>query len=165
MATPPVFDSTAAASYVEWTRQVDATALDSAANDTDRTSVIEDGLQQTLSKLTADWGSDWSAWNYGRGNPSALPHMFIPDFDLAPVERPGGFGTVNATGANFRRIIDLSNLDNSVATNAPGQSAQPGSPFYGDLAERLGNGEYFPFLFTRGAIEEVVAHRLMLNPE
>ncbi len=158
-------DSTAAAIYVEWTRQVDATALDSAANDTDRTSVIEDGLQQTLSKLTADWGSDWSAWNYGRGNPSALPHMFIPDFDLAPVERPGGFGTVNATGANFRRIIDLSNLDNSVATNAPGQSAQPGSPFYGDLAERLGNGEYFPFLFTRGAIEEVVAHRLMLNPE
>ncbi len=158
-------DSTAAAIYVEWTRQVDATALDSAANDTDRTSVIEDGLQQTLSKLTADWGSDWSAWNYGRGNPSALPHMFIPDFDLAPVERPGGFGTVNATGANFRRIIDLSNLDNSVATNAPGQSAQPGSPFYGDLAERLGNGEYFPFLFTRGAIEEAVAHRLMLNPE
>jgi len=158
-------DSTAAAIYVEWTRQVDATALDSAANDTDRTSVIEDGLQQTLSKLTAEWGSDWSAWNYGRGNPSALPHMFIPDFDLAPVERPGGFGTVNATGANFRRIIDLSNLDNSVAANAPGQSAQPGSPFYGDLAERLGNGEYFPFLFTRGAIEEVVAHRLMLNPE
>ena len=91
--------------------------------------------------------------------------MFIPDFDLPTVERPGGFGSVNATGANFRRIIDLSNLDNSVATNAPGQSAQPGSPFYGDLADRLGNGEYFPFLFTREAIEEVVSHRLMLQPE
>ncbi|MDP6414803.1 MAG: penicillin acylase family protein, partial [Gammaproteobacteria bacterium] len=75
------------------------------------------------------------------------------------------FGTVNATGANFRRIIDLSNLDNSVATNAPGQSAQPSSPFYGDLAEHLGNGEYFPFLFTRGAIEEVVEYRLVLRPE
>jgi penicillin amidase len=158
-------DSTAAAIYVEWTRHVDAAALDTAANDNQRRSVIEDGLQQTLSSLTADWGSDWSGWTYGRGNPSALPHMFIPDFDLAPVERPGGFGTVNATGANFRRIIDLSNLDNSVATNAPGQSAQPGSPFYGDLAEHLGSGEYFPFLFTRGAIEEVVAHRLMLRPE
>ena len=91
--------------------------------------------------------------------------MFIPDFDLTAVERPGGFGTINATGANFRRIIDLSNLDNSVATNAPGQSAQPGSPFYGDLAGHLGNGEYFPFLFTREAIEEVVAHRLTLQPE
>jgi penicillin amidase len=157
-------DSTAAAIYVEWTRQVDAAALDTATTDNQRHSIIEDGLQQTLSRLTSDWGSDWSGWTYGRGNPSALPHMFIPDFDLAPVERPGGFGTVNATGANFRRIIDLSNLDNSVATNAPGQSAQPGSPFYGDLVEHLGNGEYFPFLFTRGAIEEVVEHRLMLKP-
>ena len=90
--------------------------------------------------------------------------MFIPDFDLAAVERPGGFGTVNATGANFRRIIDLSDLDRSVATNAPGQSAQPGSPFYDNLTDYLGNGEYFPFLFTREAIEEKAAHRLTLRP-
>ena len=60
--------------------------------------------------------------------------MFVPAFGLPPVERPGGFNTVNATGANFRRIIDLSNVDNSVATNAPGQSAQPGSPYYGNTA-------------------------------
>ncbi len=90
--------------------------------------------------------------------------MFIPDFDLPAVERPGGFGTVNATGANFRRIIDLADLDRSVATNAPGQSAQPGSPFYDNLADFLGNGEYFPFLFSREAVEEAVAHRLTMQP-
>jgi penicillin amidase len=158
-------ESTAAAIWVEWTRQVGADAQDAATPLVQRRGLIEDGLEKMVEKLTADWGADWAGWNYGRGNPSALPHMFIPDFDLAPVERPGGFGTVNATGANFRRIIDLSNLDNSVATNAPGQSAQPGSPFYGDLAEHLGNGEYFPFLFTREAIEEVVEYRLVLRPE
>ena len=158
-------ESTAAAIYVEWTRQADDAAEDAATPQAQRRALIEDGLEKTVAKLTTDWGTDWAGWTYGRGNPSALSHMFIPDFDLAPVERPGGFGTVNATGANFRRIIDLSNLDNSVATNAPGQSAQPGSPFYGDLTEHLGNGEYFPFLFTREAIEEVVAHRLMLQPE
>ncbi|HJO10630.1 MAG: penicillin acylase family protein [Gammaproteobacteria bacterium] len=158
-------ESTAAAIYVEWTRQSDAGARDAATPQDQRRALIQDGLAQTLAKLTEDWGDDWAEWTYGRGNPSALPHMFIPDFDLPTVERPGGFGSVNATGANFRRIIDLSNLDNSVATNAPGQSAQPGSPFYGDLADRLGNGEYFPFLFTREAIEEVVSHRLMLQPE
>ena len=48
--------------------------------------------------------------------------------------------------------------------NAPGQSAQPGSPFYDNLTDYLGNGEYFPFLFTREAIEEKVAHRLTLRP-
>ena len=84
--------------------------------------------------------------------------------DLPTVERPGGFGSVNATGANFRRIIDLSNIDNSVASNAPGQSAQPGSPFYGNLAEALGNGEYFPLLFSRDQVEGQAAHRLTLNP-
>ena len=52
----------------------------------------------------------------------------------------------------------------SVASNAPGQSAQPGSPYYDNLVENLGNDEYFPLLFTRGAVEERAAHRLTLRP-
>ncbi len=83
---------------------------------------------------------------------------------MPPVERPGGFNTVNATGANFRRIVDLSNPDNSVATNAPGQSAQPGSPYYGNNRERLANGEYFPMVLTRGAVDKLQTHRLTLKP-
>ena len=90
--------------------------------------------------------------------------MMASAFDLPTVERPGGFGTVNATVANFRRIIDLADLDRSVASNAPGQSAQPGSPFYGNLVENLGNGEYFPLLYTRDAVEKQAAHRLRLQP-
>jgi penicillin amidase len=91
--------------------------------------------------------------------------MFVSAFDLPTVERPGGFGTVNATGANFRRIIDLANLDRSVATNAPGQSAQPGSPFYGNLVSGLSEPDYFPLLFTRRAVEEGATHTLTLHPE
>jgi penicillin G amidase len=95
---------------------------------------------------------------------AALPHMFVPEFDLPPLERGGGFGTVNASGANFRRILDLSDLDRSVGTNAPGQSAQPGSPFYDNLTPFLGSGEYFPLLFSREAVEEGASHRLVLVP-
>ena len=157
-------ESTAAAIYVEWTRLSDSGASDAATPREQRRALIEEGLEKTVAALTEDWGADWSQWRYGRGNQSGLAHMFLPDFDLPAVERPGGFGTVNATGANFRRIIDLSNLDRSVATNAPGQSAQPGSPFYGNLIDYLGNGEYFPFLFSREAVEERVAHRLILQP-
>ena len=87
--------------------------------------------------MTKDWGADWSQWRYGRINASTLDHQFIPEYSLPAIERPGGFNTVNATGANFRRIIDLSNVDNSVWTNAPGQSGQPGSPFYGNNRELL----------------------------
>jgi penicillin amidase len=91
--------------------------------------------------------------------------MFVSAFDIPTVERPGGFGTVNARGANFRRIIDLANLDRSVATNAPGQSAQPGSPYYADAVGRLASGEYFPLLYSRRAVEEGAVHTLTLQPE
>ena len=157
-------ESTAGAIYVRWTRMSDARARNVATPSAERRALIAEGLERTLAALTEDWGADWAEWRYGRGNVSGLAHMFVSDFDLPSVERPGGFGTVNATGANFRRIIDLSDLDRSVATNAPGQSAQPGSPFYGNLREYLGNGEYFPLHFSREAVEDNVAHRLMLNP-
>ena len=87
-----------------------------------------------------------------------------PAFDLPTVERPGGFGSINATGANFRRIINFADLDLSIASNSPGQSAQPGSSFYDNLVDNLGNGEYFPLLYTRDAVEEREAHRLILQP-
>jgi penicillin amidase len=157
-------ESTAGAIYVRWTRLSDSRAQNVDTPSSERRTLIAEGLERTVAALTEDWGADWAEWRYGRGNESRLAHMFVPDFDLPAIERPGGFGTVNATGANFRRIIDLSDLDRSVATNAPGQSAQPGSPFYGNLRDYLGNGEYFPFVFSREAVEEQMAHRLMLKP-
>ena len=157
-------ETAAGAVYVRWTRTADRRAQDAATPAAARRPLIERGLRETIDALARDWGSDWSQWRYGREHQSPLPHMFVRPFDLPPVERPGGFGTVNATGANFRRIIDLSSLDRSVGTNAPGQSAQPGSPFYGNLADRLGNGEYFPLPFSRAAVESKAAHRLTLQP-
>jgi penicillin amidase len=129
-----------------------------------RQALVEEGLGQALARLNKDWGSDWSQWRYGRINASRLPHMFIDDFSLPTVERPGGFNDVNATGANFRRVIDFSDLDKTMATNAPGQSAQPGSPYYGNLREHLADGVYFPLPFTRGAVEKIAAHKLTIAP-
>ena len=148
----------------EWTDLDDSSAQDSAPSD-ERHALIAEDLKRTVEKLIEDWGSDWTEWRYGRIHESELPHMILPGFDLPAVERPGGFGTLDATGANFRRIIDLSNLDRSVGSNSPGQSGQPGSPFYDNLVENLGNGEYFTLVFTREAVEERRAHRLTLRPE
>ena len=131
----------------------------------ERQTLVEEGLAAALERLGGELGTDRSTWRHGRVHESQLPHMMSSAFDLPSVERPGGFGSVNATGANFRRIIDLADLDRSVASNSPGQSAQPGSPYYGNLVDNLGNGEYFPLLYTRGAIEERADHRLVLEPE
>ena len=156
--------STAAALYVRWSEGVDERARRADRPVSERRAFIEDGLRYALRRLEDELGPDRSAWRHGRVHASSLAHMLVPAFDLPAVERPGGFGALNATGANFRRIIDLADLDRSMASNAPGQSAQPGSPFYGNLAEYLGNGAYFPLLYTREAVEQRAAHRLTLTP-
>ena len=156
--------SAAGALYVRWNAEVDGAVRDAATPAAERRALIEQGLTAAVERLTDELGPDRAEWRHGRVHASALPHMLDPTFDLPAVERPGGFGAVNATGANFRRIIDLADPDRSVASNAPGQSAQPGSLYYGNLAENLGNGEYFPLLYTREAVEEHGAHRLTLQP-
>jgi penicillin amidase len=158
-------DTTAGAIYVRWTATEAARARETGqVTGAKGQALVEQGLRQALDRMAKDWGADWSQWRYGRINTSHLPHMFVPEFSLPSVERPGGFNTVNATGANFRRIIDLSNVDNSVATHAPGQSGQPGSPYYGNQRERLANGQYFPLPYTRPAVDKLAAHRLTIRP-
>jgi penicillin amidase len=96
-------------------------------------------------------------------------------FNLGPLERPGDEFTPNNTrhddnfrqlhGATYRHLLDLADWDRGLATSAPGQSGQPGSPHYGDLAPLWGKGEYFPLAFSRKKVEAVTRHRLRLLPE
>jgi penicillin amidase len=157
-------DSNAAALYRLWDGEVEDVARDASASRAARRAATEAALQAAVEEATRDWGADWTQWRYGRTNISELPHTLIPAFDIQEVERPGAFGAVNANGANFRRIVDLSNLDNSVWTNAPGQSGQPGSPFYENMRESLANGVYYQMAFTRPAVEAIARYRLTLNP-
>jgi penicillin amidase len=157
-------ETTAGALYRRWSDEVDAGARDMSRPEAERQALIEQGLRNAIERLTREQGADRTKWRYGLIHISPLEHMFVPEFDLPPVERPGGDGTVEANGSNFRRIIDLSNPRNSVASNSPGQSAQPGSPFYGNLRENLGNGAYFPLLWAREDVEAGAAYRLALMP-
>ena len=158
-------DTVPGAIYVRWATSEAGAKAAKAKPGPARQALIEEGLAQALARLNKDWGSDWTQWRYGRINTSRLPHMFIDQYSLQPIERPGGFNDVNATGANFRRIIDFSDLDKTMATNAPGQSAQPDSPYYGNLREHLADGGYYPLPFTRGAVDKLAAHTLTLSPK
>jgi penicillin amidase len=95
---------------------------------------------------------------------SELPHTLVRAYDIPAVERSGGAGTVAATGATYRQIVDFADLDASAVTNLPGQSAQPGSPFYANLVESFGRSEYFPLSYSRPAVDRNTAHRLVLTP-
>ena len=157
-------DSMAAAIYYLWRDVVDPLAYGPETSEKDRRPLVEHGLEVALSRLAAELGADKDAWRYGRLQQSAFPHLVVSDFDLPTVERAGGFGTVAATGVSFRHILDTADWDRSIFTVTPGQSGQPGSPFYGSLLERWAEDEYFPLVFGRPAVEENVAHRLTLRP-
>jgi penicillin amidase len=130
----------------------------------DHAAVLEPVLRVALDALTAEQGTDPAQWRWGRTQRSEFRHALVRAYDIPAVERDGGAGTVAATGATYRQVIDFADLDASVATNVPGQSAQPGSPFYANLVESFGRGEYFPLSYTRAAVQRHAAHRLVLTP-
>jgi penicillin amidase len=95
-------------------------------------------------------------------------------FNVGPFERPGDGNTPNNTryddqfqqihGASYRQLFDLADWDLGLATSAPGQSGEPGSPHYRDLAKGWAQGEYFPLVYSRSKVAEVTRHKLRLVP-
>jgi penicillin amidase len=157
-------ESRAAAIYDRIRRRIPDEVRASGTGDALRKALLEEAVSQGLADLRERQGQDPASWRWGRTNRSEFPHSLVAAYDIPAVERSGGAGTVAAIGATYRQIIDFSDLDASLATNAPGQSGRPGSPYYENLAESWGAGEYFPLLFTRPAVEARAEHRLVLKP-
>ncbi|HXV61348.1 MAG TPA: penicillin acylase family protein [Vicinamibacteria bacterium] len=147
-----------------------------------RDAVLKASLAGAVSDLTERLGPDTKTWQYGQEKFKhvAIQHALSPAVDVAtrakldvgPAPRGGYDSTLNNTGsgdnqtsgATFRVILDASDWDNSIATNAPGQSGNPDDPHYRDLFELWAKHQYFPLFYTREKIESVTESRLELLP-
>ncbi|MEX2582823.1 MAG: penicillin acylase family protein [Gemmatimonadota bacterium] len=156
--------SAAAALHNAWDDELADEARDPGVPAARRNELSRAALTAAVAELRERQGEDRREWRWGRIHESQFPHWLVGAYDLPAVERSGGGGTIAATGATFRQIIDLGDLDNSRVTNAPGQSAQPGSPFYGNLLPLWGNQQFFPLLYSREAVEARAEYRLRLTP-
>ncbi|HSH76557.1 MAG TPA: penicillin acylase family protein, partial [Longimicrobiales bacterium] len=152
-------ESRAAAIFGQLRRLVPADGAGTGAEPFD----AESALRTAVQGLRQEQGDDPAQWRWGRTNRSEFPHDLVSAYDLPAAERLGGANTVAAVGATYREIIDFSNLDGSVATNAPGQSGRPGSPFYGNLIDNWADQQYFPLSFSREAVEANARYRLLLR--
>ena len=56
------------------------------------------------------------------------------------------------------------NRDGSVWINSPGQSGDPRSPHYRDLAPIWARGEYVPMLYSKEAVAAATERRIVLTP-
>ncbi|MDX8533235.1 penicillin acylase family protein [Mesorhizobium sp. VK25A] len=67
-------------------------------------------------------------------------------------------------GASFRIVVDVGDWDNSVCINTPGQSGDPRSDHYGDMAPLWAVGDYVPLLYTDRAVDAAAVLTLKLTP-
>jgi penicillin amidase len=148
-----------------------------------RDEVLLASLARAWAEVEGLLGPDPARWQWGKLHFSYFVHPMTPILDQAardqvnvgPLPRGGGAYTVNvssyhpdsfwqAHGPSFRMVLDVGNWDNSRAINTPGQSGDPASPHYRDLAQPWAEGKYFPLLYSREAVEKAAKQVIDLLP-
>ncbi len=136
-------------------------------------ALIAGAFERALDGLEERYGGGPDSWRWGEAHYADMRHRvfdFVPLIRrLANIRLPadGGTFTVNRAGtrtrdedapfadrhaAGFRGIYDLADLDRSRFIIATGQSGNPLSPHYDDLAERWRDGRYVRLAGTREAL-------------
>jgi penicillin amidase len=148
----------------------------------ERDALLADTLAKAAAECRERLGADPARWRWG-----ALHHGFFehalsnlaapaaPRMDVGPLPKGGSGSTPMHTGyrpsdfrithgASVRLVMDVGEWDNSVCINAPGQSGDPRSPHYGDLAPGWAKGEYVPMLYSAARVEPEITQRIKLVP-
>lgn len=153
----PIFVRNVLNGKFAWCDDVTTPARESCA------TIVAMALEQAVSELTRDYGSDAAAWRWGTAHYANFRHVL---FSTIPILRAiatirtdasGDAYTINrgqtrisderapyasVHGAGFRAVYDLADLDASLFIQAPGQSGNLLSPHYRDLIGRWRDGTY-----------------------
>jgi penicillin amidase len=140
-----------------------------------------------LETLGAAWretcgllGDDHARWAWGDLHKMRFDHALgavDPQFQPAAPALPMGGDSTNPmlmmyrpsdfsiiVGASARIVMDVGQWDESRCINAPGQSGDPRSPHYGDLAPIWAKGGYVPLLYSRAAVDAATETLITLRP-
>jgi penicillin amidase len=123
---------------------------------------IERSLETALDYLSNRFGNDTASWRWGEAHAVRFDHPLLSripvlrTFLTYSVEADGGHDTINrgsprlggsseslfedVHGAGFRAVFDLADLNRSRFMIATGQSGNPLSSSYGNLAQRWRDG-------------------------
>ncbi|UUX50402.1 penicillin acylase family protein [Nisaea acidiphila] len=147
-------------------------------------TAIRESLEEAIARLTAKYGADQTGWLWGRAHEVEFRHLLwsrvpvLRDLLNASPVTDGGDYTVNrgspsvrisdgdfsfphVHGAGIRAVYDLSDLDASLFSTSLGQSGNPFSEHYQDLAIAWADGSYR----TVGSGPAPGTRTLILRPE
>ena len=147
-----------------------------------RDRLLLETLTSALRDAVSRLGPDVAQWAWGRLHHGYFAHAVTSStnsrhrYDVGPLPVGGSDSTPMAAfyrstdfrvmmGASVRIVVDVGDWDRSVWMNAPGQSGDPRSPHYADLAPLWAKGEYFPMLYSRAAVDEATEMRIELRPQ
>jgi penicillin amidase len=146
-----------------------------------RDVLLPDTLEAAFATCRSLLGDDPAGWRWGDLHHGYFAHPLSRVADPATMRDVGklpiggsGSTPMNTTyratdyrltvGASFRVVMDVGNWDACMVINTPGQSGDPRSPHYDDMAALWARGEYVPLLYSREAVDAAAELRITLQP-
>jgi penicillin amidase len=128
-----------------------------------RDTIIRKSFEESVAELKGQLGPDQSQWQWKKINVVWINHRTPLSNDpvqgkrlnLGPFPQDGKRGwTINPVNADiYEQIVDLSNIDNSIAMMPPGNSERVDSPNYRDQVDLWIRGDYHPSFLSRTLVE------------
>ncbi|MGA0594528.1 penicillin acylase family protein [Enterovirga sp. CN4-39] len=152
-------------------------------DEADRASLLAETLAAACAACTKRLGAEPAAWRWGDLHHGYFEHPLsagVPGAtewrDVGPLPKGGSGSTVMNTryratdfraiaGASFRMVLDVGDWDRSRFINTPGQSGDPRSPHYDDLAPLWAERRYLPLVYSREAVDQAAELRIALMPD
>ena len=149
-----------------------------------RQDILARSIKNAISFLEVQLGNDIENWAWKKVHTVEYKHSIgeVPSlrkyFNVGPFEVKGGNEVINNqlfkldstgyykvhSGPSTRRVIDFSDIENSVSILPTGQSGNPLSDHYKDQAEKYNKGEFVPMLLNDKEIK-VFNNKVIFTPQ
>lgn len=150
-----------------------------------KSEIIQKSFQDTWTQLQSELGTDYKTWTWGRvhylehDHPIGRVASLKKYFTVGPFPSSGTGGTLNNQGfavmpdgrfkvrsiPSTRRIVDFSDIENSISILPTGQSGNPLSKHYDDQAKMYVNGEFRKMLLNEDEIKSTSENVLIFKPK
>ncbi|OWW26021.1 penicillin acylase family protein [Zobellia sp. OII3] len=146
--------------------------------------IITSAFRQAWLALSVSLGQDSSKWEWHRvhtlehAHPIGQLESLRPYFNVGPFPVNGSREVINnmyfpytedgvykvSSGPSTRRVIDFSDVENSISILPTGQSGNPFSPHYKDQAEMYIKGEFRKMMMNKEEIVKTSESLLIFEP-
>ncbi|MEH6512918.1 MAG: penicillin acylase family protein [Maribacter arcticus] len=147
--------------------------------------IVNKSFTEAIKSLENDFGKNRERWEWKNvhtiehGHPIGQIAALRSFFNVGPYPIEGSREVINnlgfsydetglyktSSGPSTRRIVDFSDIENSISILPTGQSGNPFSSHYKDQAEMFVNGEFRKMMMNKDEIKKNASSTLLLSPK